>query len=538
MVDKLIEWLKSLPKKFLDWWEHFTSRQKIAIASLTVFVIAAFVFLIVSVTKPQYVRIYRAENPSDAQTAIDLLKSTDGMDYKTSEDGLEIFINRKNYTEANLLLGSNNIYTSAFGIDNVSEGGFTSTEADRQRRYVVYLESMMEETLETYTFVKEAQVQLTVPQDDGTLISQQQETSAGVMLTLSGDCSRDVAAGMARFIATALGNDSTECIVITDNRGNLLFSGSSETSSYGLASSLMELQSKWTELTVNRVRDVFLRSNSFSNVEVAANIVIDTSNREVAEHLYSAPAGREEGMLASRDTYHEESNGGVSGVPGTDSQVETGYDYRNGQYSNTVVDETSEDFLANEKTIREEIPAGGIKADESSISAICINYNVIREEDVKAQGLLDGEGITWEQYKLNNSARVQVEVSEELYQFVANATGINKNNISLIVYEEPFFVDKEGIDVETADVLQIILILLILGLLAFVVLRSMRSVKGEVEEEEISIDDILKSTPVDTLEEINLEDKSESRKIVEKFVDDNPEAAANLLRNWLTEDWG
>lgn len=538
MVDKLLEWLKSLPQKILDWWEHFTSRQKIAIAALAVGVIAAFVILIVSVTKPQYVRIYRAENPSDAQTAIDLLQSTDGMDYKTSEDGLEIFINRKNYTEANLLLGSNNIYTSAFGIDNVSEGGFTTTEADRQRRYVVYLESMMEETLETYTFVKEAQVQLTVPQDDGTMISRQQETSAGVMLTLSGECTRDAAAGMARFIATALGNDSTECIVITDNRGNLLFSGTSETSSYGLASSLMELQSKWTELTVNRVRDVFLNTNSFSNVEVAANIVIDTSNRQVSRHLYSAPEGSEEGLPASRDTYHEENTGGTSGVPGTDSQVETGYQYPNNQYSNSVVDETSVDFLQDEETIFEDIPAGGIKADESSISAICINYNVIREEDVKAQGLLDGEGVTWEQYKLNNGGRVQVEASEELYQFVANATGISAKNISLIIYEEPFFVDKEGIDVETADVLQIILILLILGLLAFVVLRSMRSVKTEEEEAEISIDDILKSTPVDSLEEINVDDKSESRKIVEKFVDDNPEAAANLLRNWLTEDWG
>ena len=536
MVDKLLEWLKSLPKKFLDWWEHFTSRQKIAIAALAVGVIAAFVILIVSVTKPQYIRIYRAETPADAQTALDLLEGADGMDYHTSEDGLEIYINRNDYTKANLLLGSNNIYTSAFGIDNVSEGGFTSTEADRQRRYVKYLESMMEETLKTYTFVKDATVQLTVPQDDGTMIAQQKETSAGVMLTLSGECTRDAAAGMARFIATALGNDSTECIVITDNQGNLLFSGSSETSSYGIASSMMDLQSQWTELTVSKVRDVFLKSNSFSSVEVAANVVIDTSNRQVSEHLYWAPEGREEGMLASRDTFHQEDSGGVSGEPGTDSQVETGYMYRDGQYSNSVADELSEDYLPNEKTIFEEIPAGGIKADESSISAICINYNVIREADVKAQGLLDG--ITWEQYKLNNNARVQVEVAEELYQFVSNATGINEKNISLIIYEEPFFVDKEGIDVETADVLQIILILLILGLLAFVVLRSMRSVKTEDEEAEISIDDILKSTPIEALEEINVEDKSESRKIVEKFVDDNPEAAANLLRNWLTEDWG
>ena len=106
MVDKLLEWLKSLPKKFQDWWEHFTSRQKIAIAVLAVGVIAAFVILIVYVTKPQYIRIYQADSPADAQTALDLLESADRLDYRTSEDGLDIYINRKDYTEANLLLGS------------------------------------------------------------------------------------------------------------------------------------------------------------------------------------------------------------------------------------------------------------------------------------------------------------------------------------------------------------------------------------------------------------------------------------------------
>ena len=165
MVDKLLEWLKSLPKKFIDWWEHFTSRQKIALVCLAVGVITAFIILVVNLTKPQYISIYKAETPAEAQSALDLLAGADGMDYHTSEDGLEIFINKKNYTDANLLLGSNNIYTSAFTIDNVSEGGFSSTEADRNRRYIVYLEGMMEDTLETYTFVKEAQVQLNVPRN-------------------------------------------------------------------------------------------------------------------------------------------------------------------------------------------------------------------------------------------------------------------------------------------------------------------------------------------------------------------------------------
>ena len=61
----------------------------------------------------------------------------------------------------------------------------------------------------------------------------------------------------------------------------------------------------------------------------------------------------------------------------------------------------------------------------------------------------------------------------------------------------------------------------------------------QVEPEEI----IEPELPIDESEEVVLDDievetKSETRKLIEKFVDENPEAAANLLRNWLNEDWG
>jgi flagellar M-ring protein FliF len=92
--------------------------------------------------------------------------------------------------------------------------------------------------------------------------------------------------------------------------------------------------------------------------------------------------------------------------------------------------------------------------------------------------------------------------------------------------------------VSVTDILQIVLIVVILALLAFVIIRSMRGEKETEEEEEVSIETLLQSTPEAELEDISLENKSETRKLVEKFVDENPEAAANLLRNWLNEDWG
>ena len=38
--------------------------------------------------------------------------------------------------------------------------------------------------------------------------------------------------------------------------------------------------------------------------------------------------------------------------------------------------------------------------------------------------------------------------------------------------------------------------------------------------------------------DIDIQEKSETRKAIEKFVDENPEAVAMLLRNWINEDWG
>ncbi len=126
-----------------------------------------------------------------------------------------------------------------------------------------------------------------------------------------------------------------------------------------------------------------------------------------------------------------------------------------------------------------------------------------------------------------------------MYSVVSKATGIPVANIQIVAYDEPVFVPSEGGLVSATKLFIIALIILILGLLAFVVIRSMRSEKVVEEEEELSLDNLLQSTQDNTMvEEIDAEGKSEVRLMIEKFVDENPEAVANLLRNWLTEDWG
>ena len=125
-----------------------------------------------------------------------------------------------------------------------------------------------------------------------------------------------------------------------------------------------------------------------------------------------------------------------------------------------------------------------------------------------------------------------------MYEIVAKATGFPKENIAFAARTENVFFDKEGLAVAASDIIQIVLIIIILALLAFVVLRSMRSEKETEQPEELSVETLLQSQPESELEDIGTEHISETRKLVEKFIDENPEAAASLLRNWLNQDWG
>ena len=167
----------------------------------------------------------------------------------------------------------------------------------------------------------------------------------------------------------------------------------------------------------------------------------------------------------------------------------------------------------------------------SSATITAVNINVIKEEDARKQGLL--EGVTWDEYKAQNAEPARMNIDA-----VATATGMNKENITIMAYNRNEFIDGEGLAASMADIVSIVLIVLILALLGFVVIRSMRTKKEEVPEEELSVETLLQSAPEMELEDLEAESKSETRKMIEKFVDENPEAAANLLRNWLNEDWG
>ncbi len=317
----------------------------------------------------------------------------------------------------------------------------------------------------------------------------------------------------------------------------MLFSGDENYTILGVATSQLNVKAQAENLVKNEVKRVLLGTNEFDNVEVASNLSLDFSSTESTEHQYTPADGQSQGLLSHEDIFSSESTNSSGGPPGTDSNTEnnTTYQFQNSADSNETVSEQSRDYVPNETITNKSIPAGLIVYSESSISITAIDYNVVREEDASSQGLLDG--ITWDEYKASNQGRTKIDVDQDLYSVVANATGISTDSITILAYRENVFFDREGLNISAADVVQVALIVVILALLGFVIFRSMRGEKEEAQDEELSVESLLQSVP-DDKEDIVFDDQSETRKLIDKFVDENPEAAASLLRNWLNEDWG
>ncbi len=546
MRERLLE----LRDRILEWWGRFTIRQKTLMAAGVAAVLLTVVILVTVFNQPKYVPLVTAETTKQSADIVELLDEN-GINYRLSDDALRFEVLDSQETTATLLLAQNDIQATGYSIENVTDGSFSTTESDKQKKYVKYLEDKLSgEFIEEFDAIEKAKVELTIPTNDGTLLSQNLESSASIILRLKDPeaFNEDNAAFLAKAVSVALGNKTTDNIVIMDTTGNMLFSGSEESSASGLASTQLTAKTKAEQAIRGEIERVLRGTNLYDKIEVASNLVLDFSNIERTTHTYTPAADQTQGVLSHEDVYNAENVNGTGGIPGTDTNNddETSYMLQDTEQSSSTINEESRDYLPNEEITTQKTPAGKVNYEQSSISVTATTYVIYNEDEYKPE---EHNDMTWEDFKLQTGVQ-QVEVTDDTINIVAKASGIAASNISMTAYTQPEFFDSEGSALTFTDILQVILILLILGLLGFVIYRSIRTRREEIEAEEteeedfpeeLSVEEMLESQPEelmeDSLADIALEEGSETMRLIEKFIEENPEAAAVLLRNWLNEDY-
>lgn len=147
--------------------EKFNTKQRSVLISIVAVVIVALVILGVVISRPTQVELVEAQSASEASTIKGVLEDNN-ISYEV-DSKLVFFVNKSDEVNAIMALGDNGIPAQAYSIDNVTDGSFSTTEADKQKKYQVYLEDKLKDHLEKQSYVNEASVDITMPDKDGTI---------------------------------------------------------------------------------------------------------------------------------------------------------------------------------------------------------------------------------------------------------------------------------------------------------------------------------------------------------------------------------
>lgn len=540
----MMEQLISIKDKILEFWNKYTTRQKTIIVCVTLAIFFALVLLGYFLTRPVYVDLMTlsGSTASEFSEALD----SDGVDYEMESDsnGNTTFrVEQSQYSQAMLLVGANKVLDENMTWKDALDNDMTTSSAEKSTKANLALQASIRTGLLNFDGVEDATVYLNRPSDDGTVYSEKKETAVSVAFRLKKgyEMTSETATAIAYYLANAVGNATTDNIVITDTAGTLLYGAKEDNTLGGSVAGTADYVSKLRNTFEKNVSDMLLKAG-YDDVQIgSANIVFDMDKVTELVKTYTANEGQDQGLYSSSYNYKSTGTSGSGGIPGTDTNGDdTDYDIASGGTSNSETTLDKYNYLPNETVQNIEHEVGAVRPEESSIGIVLTNFNVVKEESLEDQGLLDD--ISFDEYVEQNSAVTALEVPDELTQLVAAATGIATNNIVIQAQQKPLYeaAEEGSFSDNISNYLMVLLTILIAGLLIFVIVRGTSPVEVTEMEPELSVEDLLATTQENeqNLEEIELGEKSETRVMIEKFVDENPEAVALLLRNWINEDWG
>ena len=539
------EKVKEIPEKFKVFWDKYTSKQKTIVIAIICVVLIAIGVVAWLASRPTWSKFQVFDSVDDANTMTKALDDQ-SITWKASSDGKTIYVHQDDMTNALYAMSDNGLTDKGYTWDAAFDNSMSTTESEKDQKRVLALQSEIRQSLIQYKFIDDANVFINVPETTYTVLSSDDAETAKTSITASielNDKNKDLlddktAETLAYWLANTVGTD-VKNVIINDTDGKCIYNGNTSDGLGGvLTGGSTEYCNKLRNTIADNVTTLLIRCG-YDDAQVGTDgIQFDMNKIETLTKEYSVDDGREYGYPTNLYTYSSKGASGNGGTPGTDSN-DSDTDYVNNSSSgtsNTVDVQKLTDLLTNEKVqnIKQETPA--IKLADSSLGIVVRKYTVYKEDDLKADGTLDKT--TWDQFISQNNKISTTTVSTDEINLISAATGVSANKITVLAYNVPQFVSSTKSSNGISNYLMIILTVLIIALLIFVILRGASPLAAEDEEPEHSVEQLLATTKENqSLDDIEFSDKSETRKMIEKFVDENPEAVAQLLRNWLNDEW-
>jgi len=525
----LPEFLSRMLKPLLDFWKGLDKSQKIRIYVLTGIVTVAVGLGLFLITRPTYTTVIENANSTDL-AAMQKILSEKGIAYKSTDDKSGIIVDVNDSDSAHLELATagypKNGLSFADALGNIK---INTTESDKKHIWQELDEADIVRQLKLIQNVKDASVTITRP--DKTLFidsTDSKDATASVIITRNGEITPIQAQSIVKIVASSVEGLDPKKVTVVDEEGNPLNSESDNGMNQTSTQYEMKMKVK-TDLEKN-LRDVLNgQFDSFDTAKVVVNPILDFDTLTQTSKEVSNPTGMESGAIVSRDQSKEDlTNGSTGGTPGVTANPGTTPSYPNGSteaesYKKSAL---TENFAYNELQKQSEKSLGQV-IPEKTTAAITLQYG----------------------NRIPDNTKLTPDLIAQVQELASKATGIPAANIAIstLKIQPPTIIIptmSEKIQaLVSAYGLPALLLLMLIILVIIAIPKKNKNQNQALEPVLAGFDETLSpkynfnDSKQDPVPEIDTEERSEVKKQLEKFVKQKPDAVAQLLRNWLTDDY-
>ncbi len=546
------EKLRSYFSSTLEKWNNLDKSQKIRLILTVVIVVGLLVATVIVTTRPRLVVL---KNNLDAKVAGQIKAALDdeGILNRITNAGSTVMVDEKEKDNAQVLLSMKNIpndntFTYA---DAMANSGMSATESVKKENFRRLRQSDLVNQIKLIDGVENADIQLVIPDTDAFYNSSAQKASVAVVLNLSKGLDKAQATTIARILSRGVPNLDLDSIEITDQNGNLLYGGDQATAGNTATTNYdIELQRKREISAI--IKSTF--SPLFNEVKVVPNLRFNWDESQQVREAFSSPLGADSATgLISEDTNSSQSVVNAptqQAAPGVDANNAQAPNYPGGAGTESTADvsDRATKYIYDRLEEVTKASIGNLIQAQSSISVVFYRNREYDEASMTKNNQLNGQ--SWADFKNATASTITpIDIDPGILSAIQTGTGIDTVTVS--AYEVPVFIDAVVEPVNVPQIIMFVILAILILMLAYALIKKTQPEEIAEVEPELSIDDILIGPQIEEertkeIESVTSEEKlkeiaygpdSEIMKQIEKFINEKPEAAAALLRNWLNDDW-
>ena len=529
------EFLNKFKSGFNEFWSGLEKGQRTRIiiaAVLSVVLIASFV---VYASRPQMEILYSNLSQADAGQIYSKLKE---MSVNSKISGTTIYVPKDEVDELRAQLAVEGLLGEDSTYPEETQATFYETSQDKNQRYLAAKQNKLRKGLKAIKGVEYVDVNLYIPEEQTFIIDQSSnEATASLIIKMKSGypaLDRNQVNGIMQYVAKSVKGLQPDKVSIIDENGRSLVPEVGTQNA--MISSQMEMQNAVKAELEKSITKFLEAPFGMNNVKVTAAVKLDFNSVTQDKTTYTAPdAEKNAGIVRNmQDIKKEWVDAGQGGVPGTDTNTDINQyaevDASKAQYNEASTVVNYEINEIKEKIVKE---MGNIQTLSVSV--------LINENSLKEDALADTEELT---------AKIKdlVKYSIQGFNATSGAGAVDNNiNVALMKFDTTLEdgiknAQAEEAKQKTRELLVMVgtgvAAVLVFGAAMFLMLRKK---SGTEEAVEYVTDTSGRSIPVaamsgDPLAEIDIEDKNEVKKKIEKFVGLKPETVAQLLKTWLNED--